>query len=300
MVPKSGPGAVRHSGETVMIQSGIGVAALVAAMLAPAFDDAPLDHSGADRLGWRLALQSWTANKGTVFEAIDLAHAIGLRGLEVFPGQKINGDGPGKFGPEMTDEEVKAVVEKCKAANVRIRSYGVTGIPADEAAARKLFEWARKIGIRVIVSEPDPKDLPAIDRLAGEYRMKVAIHDHPKPSRYWDPAYVHEVTKDLTNVGFCADVGHWRRSGLDPVAVLEKYGDKVVSLHFKDLNAGTGDLHDVIWGTGASRAAEMLKVLAKKGFKGTFAIEFEHEWEPADLRKCAEFFHAQANELAGK
>ncbi len=102
-----------------------------------------------------------------------------------------------------------------------------------------MFEWAKKIGISTLVSEPDPKDLPKIDKLAGEYNIKVAIHDHPKPSRYWDPAYVYELTKDLKNVGYCADVGHWKRSGLDPVECLKKYGDKVVSLHFKDLSAGT-------------------------------------------------------------
>jgi len=74
-----------------------------------------------------------------------------------------------------------------------------------------------------------------IDKLAGEYDIKVAIHDHPKPSRYWDPEFTYDLIKDLKHIGFCADVGHWKRSGLEPVAVLEKYGEKVFSLHFKDL-----------------------------------------------------------------
>ena len=99
----------------------------------------------------------------------------------------------------------------------------------------RCFDWAKKIGITTIVSEPDPKALPMIDKLAGEYGIKVAIHDHPKPSRYWDPEYTYGLIRDLKNVGFCADVGHWKRSGLDPVDVLNKYGEKVFSSHFKDL-----------------------------------------------------------------
>jgi sugar phosphate isomerase/epimerase len=281
-----------------MIQSGIGVAVLGVAMLAPALHEGSLDHKGADKLGWRLALQSWTV-QGTVDGAINYAKEIGLHHLEVFPGQKISDDGPGKFGPEMTDEQIKSVLDKAKAANIRIRSYGVTAIPGNEAEARKLFDWAKKVGIRTLVSEPEPKDLPAIDKLAGEYGMKVAIHDHPKPSRYWDPAYTYGLTKDLKNVGFCADVGHWKRSGIDPLAALEKYGDKVVSLHFKDLSKDGGDLHDVIWGTGGSQAAKMLEVLKAKGFKGIVAIEFEYKWDVATLRKCAEFFYDKANALAG-
>jgi sugar phosphate isomerase/epimerase len=281
-----------------MIQSGIGVVVLGMTLLAPAFHEGSLDHSGADKLRWRLALQSWTV-QGTVLKAIDIAKEIGLHDLEVFPGQKISDDGPGKFDPGMTDEQIKTVLDKAKAANIRIRSYGVTGISGNEAEARKLFDWAKKIGIRTLVTEPDPKDLPAIDKLADEYNMKVAIHDHPKPSRYWDPAYVYSLTKDLKNVGYCADVGHWKRSGLDPLATLEKYGDKVMSLHFKDLTPTGSDPHDVIWGTGGSHAAEMLKVLKDKNFHGTFAIEFEYKWDIPTLRKCAEFFYGEASKLAG-
>jgi sugar phosphate isomerase/epimerase len=282
-----------------MIQSGIGALVLGVTLLAPAFHEGSLDHSGADKLHWRLALQSWTV-QGTVLKAIDYAKEIGIHDLEVFPGQTISGDGPARFGPEMTDDQIKTVLDKAKASSIRIRSYGVTGISGNEKEARKLFDWARKVGIRTLVSEPDPKDLPAIDKLAGEYRIKVAIHDHPKPSRYWDPAYVYSLTKDLPNVGFCADTGHWKRSGLDPLATLEKYGDKVMSLHFKDLSTGGNDPHDVIWGTGGCKAAEMLKVLKEKNFRGTLAIEYETKWDVPTLRKCAEFFYDQANKLAGQ
>ena len=271
----------------------------VAVTSMPARADTP-DLSGAKKLGWKLTLQSWTNNKKTVTESIELAQQLGVRYLEVYPGQKIGPEDAGKFQPGMTDAQMQMVLDKAKSCNVTIIDYGVTGISGKEADARKLFDWAKKMGITTLVSEPDPKDLPAIDKLAGEYGMKVAIHDHPKPTRYWDPAYVYPLVKNLKNVGLCADVGHWKRSGLDPVEMLKLYGDKVLSLHFKDLVPGENSrgLHDVPWGTGTSRAADMLAVLKEKGFKGPIAIEYEYKWDLPTLQKCVAFFCKEANKLA--
>jgi L-ribulose-5-phosphate 3-epimerase UlaE len=82
--------------------------------------------------------------------------------------------------------------------------------------------------------------------------------------------------------------------------VLEKYGQKVFSSHFKDLvhGGGSNNLHDVPWGTGESKAALMLSTLKDKGFQGPIAIEYEWQWDVPTLRKCAAFFYDQANLLA--
>jgi len=262
---------------------------------------ADVDTAGAQKLGWKLTLQTWTDRQQTVVEAIDLAKQIGAGYVEIFPGQQIAPDNKAvKFGPAMTDDQIKQVLDKAKACGVEVIDCGVIGIPEKEADARKFFDWAKKVGLTTIVAEPKPEALPMIDKVAGEYGIKVAIHDHPKPSRYWDPEFTYEHIKDLKNVGYCADVGHWKRSGLDPVEVLKKHGDKVFSLHFKDLvpNDNGKGWHDTIWGTGQSHAAEMLAVLKEKGFKGPVAIEYEHAWDIPTLSKCAEFFYAEANKLA--
>ncbi len=277
----------------------VGLAA-VALWSLPLHAAAPDTH-GADKLGWKLTLQSWTIHQ-TVFQSIDVAQKLGVHYIEIYPGQPISPDDKGKFGPEMTDAQIQAVLDKAKACDVKVIDYGVTGISAKEDEARKLFGWAKKMGLTTLVSEPDPKALPLIDKLAGEFEIRVAIHDHPKPSRYWDPAYTYGLIKDLKHVGFCANVGHWKRSGLDPVEVLNKYGERVFSLHFKDLVRGGGSqgLHDVPWGSGDSRAAEMLRVLKAKGFKGPIAIEYEWKWDIPTLLQCVAFFHEQANKLAAE
>lgn len=258
-------------------------------------------HTGADKLGWKLTLQSWTV-KGSVFMSLDYAQKIGVRYIEIHANQPLSADDKTGFGPSMTDGQIKAVLDKAESYGVQIIDTGVMNIPAKEPEARKTFEWAKKMGITTIVSEPDPAALPMIDGLAGEYGIQVAIHDHPKPSRYWDPEFTWSVIKDLKHVGYCADVGHWKRSGLDPVEVLKKHGDRVVSMHFKDLVAGGGqnNYHDVPWGAGESKAAEMLAVMKEKGFKGPIAIEYEWKWDVTTLRKCVDFFNEDADKLAAE
>ncbi|CAN5416661.1 hypothetical protein BH11PLA2_BH11PLA2_27440 [soil metagenome] len=265
--------------------------------------------SGAEKLGWKLALQSWTGNymlkdgkkvKLSLFESIDVANKLGLKFIEVYPGQELSPTDKAKFGPGMTEEQMKTTLAKAKDAGLTIIDCGVIGIPAKEDEARKLFTWAKKMGITTIVSEPDPTALKMIDKVAGEFDIKVAIHDHPKPSKYWDPEYTNGLCRELKNVGLCADVGHWKRSGLEPTQVLNTYGEKVFSSHFKDLVPNGKNMKDVVWGTGESKAADMLKALKAKNFKGPIAIEFETEWELSTLQKCVDFFHAEANKLAAE
>ena len=94
-------------------------------------------------------------------------------------------------------------------------------------------------------------------------------------------------------------MGHWVRSGLDPVECLKKLEGRVITLHFKDLNERGPKAHDVPWGTGSSNAKGMLAELQRQNFKGAICVEYEHNWENSapELAKSAEWFHATCEEL---
>ncbi len=64
--------------------------------------------------------------------------------------------------------------------------------------------------IQIITSEPRVEDLDIVSRLADEYKIKVAIHDHTKTSHYWHPDSVTAAMKGRSQyIGACADIGHW-------------------------------------------------------------------------------------------
>jgi hypothetical protein len=157
------------------------------------------------------------------------------------------------------------------------------------------------MGIETIVAEPPEEMLDLVERLCKEYKIKVALHNHPKPSPYWDPERVLKVCKGRSAwIGSCGDIGHWIRSGIQPIEAIRKLGPRVLTMHFKDLNEfGNPGAHDVVWGTGVANVAAILKELDLQKYRGVFSIEYEYNWDNSlpELRACGEAFNAIALSL---
>ncbi len=251
--------------------------------------------------GWQLGTQAYTFNRFTFFEAVDKAAELGLSWIEAYPGQKISADIDGTMGPQMTAEQREAVKKKLAANGIRLVCFGVTGLPNDEAQSRQVFEFCKDMGIRNIASEPAEEAFDLIDRLAQEYQIYVAIHNHPQPSHYWNPDTVLKVCEGRSQyIGACADTGHWTRSGVDPLEAVKKLKDRIIYFHFKDLNEfGNRGAHDVPWGTGKSKPREILEYLHEIGWRGMFSIEYEHNWlnSVPEIRQCVHWFEKVAAEL---
>ncbi len=259
----------------------------------------------AEAIGWKIGCQAYSFNRFTFFEAIDKVSSIGLHYIEAYPGQKLSNEtGDVKFDHNISPELQQKVREKLASANVKLINYGVVGLPNNEEESRKVFEFAKAMGIETIVSEPPPNAIPLIDKLSQEYGIKVAIHNHPKPSLYWDYKKVLEATKDASlNIGACADTGHWMRSGIKPLEAVQALDNRIISFHLKDLNEfGNREAHDTIWGTGQADMKSILTHLYQKGFKGVFSIEYEHNWENSlpDISQCVKYFDEVAKELSAK
>src|SRR5262249_20844852 len=68
------------------------------------------DDAAAEKLGWKLATQAWTFRDRTAFEAIKTAHELGLKYIEMYPGQDLAKEFPGaKVGPDLTSEQRAAL-----------------------------------------------------------------------------------------------------------------------------------------------------------------------------------------------
>ncbi len=255
------------------------------------------DDSAAEKLGWRLSSQAYTLRSMTFFEALDCLAALGIKYVEMYPGQVISKDIKTKTGPGMSADEITAVKKKLTDVGIKAVCFGVTG------SGKDTFEFAKKMGIETIVTEAHPDQFAQLDKLIEEFDINIALHNHPKPSFYWDPETVLKgIEGHSKRIGACADTGHWRRSGLEPIDCLKKLKGHIISLHFKDVvEVGKGGWGDVPWGTGKSDAKGMLAELKAQGFKGVFSIEYERTTGQElldNMAKCVEFFDKTAAELS--
>lgn len=266
----------------------------------PAAKGAP----NAEKLGWRVAVQSYSFNRFTFFEAVDKTASIGLRHIEGYPGQKLSAElGDATLSPGLSPELQQKVKDKLTQAGVKLVNYGVVGLPNNEAQSRAVFEFAKAMGIETLCSEPGADALDLVDKLATEYGINVAFHNHPTPSRYANPDTVLEACKGRSaRLGACADTGHWMRSDIQPLEALRKLSGHIISFHFKDLNQFGKGAHDVHWGTGQANVKALLAEIKKQGIKAVFSIEYEYNWDNSvpDMAACVEYFEQVATELAAQ
>jgi sugar phosphate isomerase/epimerase len=271
-------------------------------------------QSPAEQLGWTLAVHSYTFQKFSILEAIDKTAAVGVKHMSISGSVNLpeaDGKSTKSSTIRMTTNEVAAITARMKAKGIDpvFVNMGVVKPGIDVAESRKIFEGAKRLGISVLVAEPETHDkleelapvMDVVEKLAIEYNIKVAIHNHPGPkSFYWHPDTVVAAVKGRSPLlGACADVGHWMRSGLDPVECLKKLEGRVITLHFKDLNVAGPKAHDVPWGTGAGNAKGMLTELQRQKFKGAICIEYENNWENSspEIAQSVKWFNATCAEL---
>ncbi len=247
--------------------------------------------------GFAIGCQSYTFKDFTLFEAIEKADQTGGKVLELAIRHKLSPAEPGViFNHDSPDEVLAKVKAKLAEHKIMAVNYGVVAIPKDEAAARRIFEFAKKMGLRALTTE-STESIATIEKLVKEYDIAVGYHNHPKREKdpnykVWDPNYLAEFFKGRDpRIGAAADTGHWLRSNLKPVECLRILKGRLVSLHLKDLNQMGPAAHDVPYGEGVGDIKGCLDELKAQGFQGNISLEYEYHWENnvPEVKRCIDF-----------
>jgi sugar phosphate isomerase/epimerase len=252
-----------------------------------------------ENLDWKLAIQTYTLNRFTFEESLDKIQAGGFKYVEAYPGQDFGAGIEGKTHFSMDGAKREKMKGMLDSRGLKLINYGVVKCKSAEEW-KQVFEFASAMGIETITAEPLYEHLNLIDQMANEYGINIAIHNHPSPSSFFHPdSVLNALNGKSDRLGACADVGHWIRSGLEPVECLKKLQGKIISLHFKDLNEKSRKAHDVVWGTGITDVENVLKELKRLNFKGVFTIEYEHNWDNnmPEVTKSAEYFNQTVKKL---
>ncbi len=177
-----------------------------------------------------------------------------------------------------TDEEIAAFHKKLKEYDVT--GYGVGPIyMKTEGEVDRGFEYAKRVGVKLIVGVPNYELLPYVDKKVKEYGINFAIHLHgPDIDIYQDADDVWDRVKDLDpRIGMCLDIGHDTRNGKDPVADLKKYHSRVFDMHLKDVTGTTKLGYSLEVGRGVIDFPALVKMLRKVGYTGVVSLEHEKD-----------------------
>ena len=262
----------------------------------------------ADASGPQLGLQTWTCRNMTFDEVVEFATKHHIKYVQMIAKH---------IDPKGTKEEAlrkKAILDQ---RGLVCYTFGVNGTSMDKEENRKLFEFAKLMGIKLIIVEPkNMAEWDNLEALVKEYDIKLAIHNHGTGSAYGDPETVKKVlaARDA-RIGVCLDIGWVTAAGFDVAKIFREYNGRVFDMHLKDKRiepAAPGAMVDdkkggkkpagptvldVEIGMGQANYQGLFAEMKKAKWSGVMAIETDNGEFAKDPNKlvagAAEFFKAK-------
>jgi sugar phosphate isomerase/epimerase len=236
--------------------------------------------------------------RGGVSSAEDTLKALirdGLSEVELMGGPIQAYAGLG--GADRSEKSRKAQLAKCRKlrkmynnAGVNIHIHKIDFGQSDEQIDFN-FEVAKAMGCVGITTERSEPLAKKLAPFADKHKIWVAFHNHTDNYPVMDKP--DPILSYGEYIGFNFDIGHYfaGTKGLSPIPVIEKYHDRIVSLHLKDRTADGGNLP---WGQGKTPIKEVLQLISKE--KWTFPADIELEYNipqgsdsVAEVAKCVQY-----------
>jgi inosose dehydratase len=220
--------------------------------------------------GLKLGMASYTFRKFTLDQAIAMtkqarAGYISLKDFHL----------PYKTTPAERQEARK----KIEAAGLGLVSGGVIYMKNNDEEIRGFFDYAKDAGMPTIVCSPDIDALDTVEKMAKEYDIRIAIHNHgPGDKKYPSPLDVLRLVKDRDpRIGLCIDVGHTVRLGEDPIDVIHQCERRLYDFHIKDVTEATSKGKPTEVGLGVIDIVSVLKTLVELGYAFNVGLEYEEK-----------------------
>ncbi len=234
--------------------------------------------------GFSIGIQSYSLRGFSVEDAIQHAANLGFAHMEFFPGH---------FSPDSEPAKIETMKQTMDAAGMKMLGHGVHGFTADHEVNRKLFVFAKAIGVRCLSANPTPDSFESLDRLVKEFDIRIAIHNHGPGHRYNKALDVLGACEPHDKrIGACADLGHYIRSGEDAVQVIRLLGERLYGIHLKDFAEMKAKTRGVILGQGHLDVEGVFAALASVNFPadGCLSLEYEENKDDPidDLRQSLE------------
>lgn len=232
--------------------------------------------------GWPIGAQSYSLRNFNLAEAVRHLQGMGLHYVEFYSKH---------LAVDANADVMAATLATLKKADIQLNAHGVSGFTKDHDANRKVFEFAKRAGIKNITANPQLDSFDSLDKLVAEFNIRICIHNHGPDALYDSIKSVQDAVKDRHPlIGACVDTGHFIRSKEDPVQAVHDLGKRVFALHIKDEEKQEKRSRNVVIGSGHLDVVGIFKALKKIDFPKDGAISLEYEANPDnpidDMRQC--------------
>lgn len=214
-----------------------------------------------------------------------------------------------KAAEELRNWRLSAGMERYKQFRKMYNDAGIEiyafKLPPTMSMSDQEYEYiwnvAETLGADHITMElPTEEDLlQRVAEYAAKRKLPIAFHTHGQGGSSGFDRALGASSHTALNL----DVGHYFGvNGLSPVPVIEKYHNRISSLHLKDrkgpgTTAGTGPGGggpNLPWGQGETPLREILQVMKKRKFKFPASIEYEYNTPEGsdvltEIKKCVQF-----------
>jgi inosose dehydratase len=218
--------------------------------------------------GLKLGMASYTFRKFTLDQAIGMTKQAGASYISLKDFH---------LPYKSTSAERQETRKKIEAADLELVSGGVIYMKNNEEEVRGFFEYAKDAGMPTMVCSPDIEVLDTVEKMAKEYDIRIAIHNHgPSDKKYPSPLDVLRLVKDRdSRMGLCIDVGHTVRLGEDPVDVIHQCARRLYDFHIKDVTEATSKGKPTEVGLGVIDIVGVLKTLVELRYAFNVGLEYE-------------------------
>ena len=200
-------------------------------------------------------------------------------------------------------DKYKAFRKMYEDAGVKIYAFKLppTVSMSDQEYAY-IWNVAQALGANHITMElpTDDKLLERVADYAAKRKLRIAFHTHGQGGA----SNFDRVLAASKYTALNIDVGHYYGvNGESPVPLIEKYHDRIASLHLKDRkgpNSAVGSSGarrggpNMPWGQGETPLIEILQLMKKRKYKFPGSIEYEYNTPEGsdvltEVRKCVEY-----------
>ncbi|HEX8023463.1 sugar phosphate isomerase/epimerase [Mucilaginibacter sp.] len=213
-------------------------------------------------------------------------NAIELMGdaAEIYAGapKREAGEDWAAFGKKIAEWRATAPIDKFKEIRKKYNDAGVSiyawkpnalGTKNSDAEIDYAFNAGKALGVNhVTVELPDEAQTKRLGDIAAKHKMMVGYHAHTQATpTLWDTA----LSQSKYN-GINLDIGHYvAGTSSSPVPFIEKYHDRITSMHIKDRKFHDGPNQP--WGQGDTPIKEVLQLLKNNHYKFPATIELEYK-----------------------